>query len=1035
MFKNIFFKSKLKIPELPKNIVNRNELLKKVNLAISKKKKLIIITASSGYGKTTFVTDYILKDNKSNFLWYSINDIDNDPIIFLTHIVKGLKEIFKDFNLDIINLILSNNIENIITTITALICEEISNFNDKNFYIVFDDYNNIKNEVISNIIESFIEYLPKKTFIFILSKNYPNIRKINFFKIKQLVEEINNNDLKFSKDEIAKFLETYKFDNEIINKIEKVTGGWIGIINFIANTYKFDNFDFSINQEKELLFSYIGQEFFDYQEKNIQEFMLKTSFLPYINKELCNNLFKKEDLSGIINKLNELNVFEKDLNNQIKYPILLKEFLINKSNEILTEDEINKIYITIADYYVKNFDLDEAIEYYIKAKEFDNAKKYILNISKEFIYKNRIDTLIKIINKIDSEYINKSLDLLILLGDLNRLIGNYNKSFEYFDMANKISKEQKNNEKLAIVNIYKSILLASRGENVNTEEIDIYINMLNKDDFENLALAYNTKAINYLFENKVILSLDFFEKALKYYEKINDNFGQAKVLHNMGFAYSKLGKFERAKEIYELSIKQIESINKYPYIMTLNNIAIIYNYIGDFKSAINYAQKSFDIAYKLGYKRDLSYVYWTLGMIYTNLENFIKAEDYFNNCLSIGLELADRQVQAYALSGLSEVARMQNKINKSYDLIEEAIRRRDLPLNDTGNIELLIQKASICIDKENYSEAKEIIENYLIDKLENFSYNYYLTHVYFFLTLIYEKTDKNLFHYFSDKTKKLIMENNYNFFLNQQKYIPYTLKDINNKKIEVINKEYTIKFYCFGEFKTLVNNKQIPNKDWNGYKTKLALIFILHNKQGVTKEKLAEILYPETDITRTAINVILTRLRKAIEPNLNKNSQSKYILFNEGKYLFNFSIPYFLDTQEFEYFYNQLKEINDEKDLLQILEKICNLYKGDFASEFSDFWVDIERENYKSKVNEALKKLGNLYLKNNKLDELLDLTQKFISIDRINEVAFELKIKALISLNKKEEALKQFNILRNILKSELDVIPSKSITELISKVR
>jgi len=180
MFKNIFFKSKLKIPQLPENIVHKTDLYKKLNSSLNKK-RLCIVTASSGYGKTTFVTDYILNDNKSKFLWYSINEIDNDPIIFLSHLIRGLKEIFPEFNSDIINLIMSNNIENILTTIIALICEEISTFNKDKFYIIFDDYHNIKNEIINTIIENFIDYLPEKNIIFLLSKNYPNIKKINFF--------------------------------------------------------------------------------------------------------------------------------------------------------------------------------------------------------------------------------------------------------------------------------------------------------------------------------------------------------------------------------------------------------------------------------------------------------------------------------------------------------------------------------------------------------------------------------------------------------------------------------------------------------------------------------------------------------------------------------------------------------------------------------------------------------------------------------------------------------------------------------------
>src|SRR4029079_16598771 len=118
---------------------------------------------------------------------------------------------------------------------------------------------------------------------------------------------------------------------------------------------------------------------------------------------------------------------------------------------------------------------------------------------------------------------------------------------------------------------------------------------------------------------KIAESLKFFEKSLKYYEEIKDHTGQAKVLHNLGYAYSMLGSFEHSRDTYERSINQAESAGKYPYIMTYNNIAIIYNYFGDFNVARKFAEKALNIAQKLQYKRDMSYAYWTLGMISTNL--------------------------------------------------------------------------------------------------------------------------------------------------------------------------------------------------------------------------------------------------------------------------------------------------------------------------------------------------------------------------------------------------------------------------------
>ncbi|RYX89690.1 tetratricopeptide repeat protein, partial [bacterium] len=341
------------------------------------------------------------------------------------------------------------------------------------------------------------------------------------------------------------------------------------------------------------------------------------------------------------------------------------------------------------------------------------AEIYVLKIAQEMINTNRLETLSKLIQRFPEEFLDISARLNLYNGEINRLLGNYNEAINFYSKAVKIAEMENNQTDLALAYVYQTIIQASRGEQ-GENLIDKVFDMFSETDIHELAFAYNTKGITYLFGEKISESLKYFESALKYYEQLNDSTGQAKVLHNLGFAYSMLGSFEHSKSTYERSIKQAESSGKYPYIMTYNNIAIIYNYSGDFNEARNFAEKALNLAQKLGYKRDLSYAYWTLGMISTNLEEYIKSENYFNECLSIGIEIGDRQIQAYALSGLSELARLQEKLSKSSDLIEEAIRRRDLPLDNQGMIELIMQKTSISIDLSDFKTAKYDLEEYLL---------------------------------------------------------------------------------------------------------------------------------------------------------------------------------------------------------------------------------------------------------------------------------------------------------------------------------
>lgn len=1035
-------KSKFRLPKLPSTYISRNKILKKLEKLDKDNKKLITVIGNAGYGKTSLVVDYLQK-NSHHHLWYSLNESDSDIIVFMNHLIKGLSSVIPNFKEDSLDLLLSaTNTEDVLQNVIAILAEELSEINYEHFSIVLNDFHFIReSELVNKAVEFLIEYMPENIKVIIISRHNPNFKKLPQLKVRQEVLEILPVDLKLSINEIKSLFELYSEINLSEQELEKIfnqTEGWIGILVLLIQTYSSDDsikeHILKILDRNEPVFEYFANEIFELQSPEIRDFLLKTSLLPKIDKDLTKEI-GLEDFNNKVDLLKKQNLLED--NDELRYNQIFKEFLKEKAKDNVSFLEIQEIYNSVAKFYQKKKDIENAIEYYFLSINYAEAEKDVLKIAQDLIYTNRLETLLKFIQKFPEEYIDISSRLNLYQGEINRLLGNYNEAISFFQKAEKIAEMENDKASLALSYVYQSIIQASKGES-SENLIDKAIKMFNSEDTAELAFAYNTKGITYLFGEKISDSLKYFESSLKYYEILNDSIGQAKVLHNLGFAYSMLGSFEHSKSTYESSIKHAESAGKYPYIMTYNNIAIIYNYSGNFNEARSFAEKALNLSQKLGYKRDMSYAYWTLGMISSNLEEYIKAEDYFNQCLSIGLELGDRQVQAYALSGLSELARLQGKLNKAYDLIDEAIRRRDLPLDNQGVIELLMQKSAITVELGEFKTAKEDLENNLLPKVEKLKYKYYLNHIYFYLSIVYEKENKTKSDNYAQKSYELIKENSYYFFLTQQKYIPdYLSKKLDNKSLEInVTRPTKIKFYCFGEFKTVIDDKVISNKEWSGFKTKMALAYLLHNPKGVTKEQLANLLYPDTDITRTAINVILSRIRKAIESDSDKKEESKYINFNEGKYFFNFGTSYWLDTEEFNYLIKEISETKNEDKKLELLVQAVELYKGDFLDEFSsELWCQIEKQVYRRKIDSVFEQLFNILYKKGNYEDIVKFSEKEITIEFCNEKAFQRKIKALIAMNQNDEALKHYKIMKNVLKSQLGIEPSQESYLLYQKIR
>jgi ATP/maltotriose-dependent transcriptional regulator MalT len=80
--------TKLYIPPIRRELVSRPHLIERLNAGLHR--KLTLISAPAGFGKTTLVTQW-LKGAQCPSTWLSLDESDNDPTRFLTYLVAALQ--------------------------------------------------------------------------------------------------------------------------------------------------------------------------------------------------------------------------------------------------------------------------------------------------------------------------------------------------------------------------------------------------------------------------------------------------------------------------------------------------------------------------------------------------------------------------------------------------------------------------------------------------------------------------------------------------------------------------------------------------------------------------------------------------------------------------------------------------------------------------------------------------------------------------------------------------------------------------------
>jgi CHAT domain-containing protein/Tfp pilus assembly protein PilF len=146
-------------------------------------------------------------------------------------------------------------------------------------------------------------------------------------------------------------------------------------------------------------------------------------------------------------------------------------------------------------------------------------------------------------------------------------------------------------------------------------------------------VLYNTgEYFNWISENKK--ATDYYDRALFFYQKLNDLVGQGNVYWGKGRIYLNSGDYFRALEMIDKSLPFYE---KAGHPIGLGDLylgkGVIYFYSGDNSRALEMYDKALLFYEKAGYTVGLGKVYFRKGDIYANIGDDSKALEMYDNAL------------------------------------------------------------------------------------------------------------------------------------------------------------------------------------------------------------------------------------------------------------------------------------------------------------------------------------------------------------------------------------------------------------------
>jgi LuxR family transcriptional regulator, maltose regulon positive regulatory protein len=370
--------TKLYIPPPRPKIVIRSRLVERLNEGLQR--KLTLISASAGFGKTTLVSEWAAGIERP-IAWLSLDDGDNQPTLFLTYVVAALQTIIANLGEGVSGVLQSPQPPPIESILIALL-NEITTIPD-DFVLVLDDYHVIDSKPVDEALTFLLEHLPPQMHLVIATREDPQLPLARLRARGQLTE-LRVADLRFTPAEATDFLNQMMGLNisaENIAALETRTEGWIAGLQLAALSMQghqdTTNFINSFTGSHHFVLDYLVEEVLHQQPEEVQTFLLRSSILDRLCGSLCDAVLGSPSVSGqeTLEYLEHTNLFIVPLDNERRWYRYHHLFADVLRMHLMAEqpDQGSVLHRRASKWYEHNGSAADAIRHALAAEDFERA--------------------------------------------------------------------------------------------------------------------------------------------------------------------------------------------------------------------------------------------------------------------------------------------------------------------------------------------------------------------------------------------------------------------------------------------------------------------------------------------------------------------------------------------------------------------------------------------------------------------------------------------------------------------------------------
>ncbi|OAB37004.1 transcriptional regulator [Paenibacillus macquariensis subsp. defensor] len=434
--------TKLYIPPPRSKVVFRPRLIERLNEGMQR--KLTLISASAGCGKTTVVSEWLAGCSQPA-AWLSLDEGDNDPATFLTYLFAALRTISNNIEEGVFGLLQSPQPPPVEFILKALLNEVTAIPDD--FILVLDDYHVIDARPIDNAVSFLIEHMPPQMHLFITTREDPRLPMARL-RVRDQLTEVRDTDLRFNSDEAAEFLgQVMKLNlsSEDIALLESRTEGWIAGLQLAALSLQGQqdpaSFIKSFTGSHHFVLDYLIEEVLQQQPEHIQSFLTRTSILDRFCGPLCDAVLQREVGEHIgpfasgqetLEHLEHANLFIVPLDNErrwYRYHHLFADLLRQRQHQGISSSrgdvgiDVAELHIHASEWYEVNGLENEAFHHAAAANDVERASRLMDGEGMPLLFRGAVAPVMSWLDSMPKEELDARPSLWVMYASALLMIG------------------------------------------------------------------------------------------------------------------------------------------------------------------------------------------------------------------------------------------------------------------------------------------------------------------------------------------------------------------------------------------------------------------------------------------------------------------------------------------------------------------------------------------------------------------------------------------------------------------------------------